>query len=73
MRFFPKPKYDHLQRTHTMKKYSILVAALLAIVAVSACQKKEAPKPAADAAPAADTMKKEEPKKEEMKKEEKKK
>ena len=35
-----------------MKKYSVLFAALLALTAVAACQKKEAPKPAA-AAPAA--------------------
>lgn len=36
-----------------MKKYSVLFAALLALTAVVACQKKEAPKPAT--APAADT------------------
>lgn len=47
-----------------MKKYSILLAALLAMSAVTACEKKAAPKPAAPAstpapaaAPAADPMK----------------
>ncbi len=38
-----------------MKKYSVLFAALLALTAVAACGKKEAPKPAA--APAADAAK----------------
>jgi hypothetical protein len=39
----------------SMKKYSVLFAALLALTAVAACQKKEAPKPAA--APAAEAPK----------------
>lgn len=38
-----------------MKKFSVLFAALLALTAVAACQKKETPKPAA--APAADAAK----------------
>ncbi len=40
-----------------MKKYSVLFAALLALTAVAACQKKEAPKPAVTPAPAADAAK----------------
>jgi hypothetical protein len=36
-----------------MKKISILFASLIAVAALGACQKKEAPKPAEQAAPAA--------------------
>jgi hypothetical protein len=63
VRFTPRPHpvvrhlINHAKETVPMKKLSIMLAALLAISAGAACQKKEQKPAAAPAAPAAEAPK----------------